>query len=94
MVGSSGLGTDGRLRPNGRLMPATTLLLLPLLPLLLPLLPLPLLLLLLATPMTAPRAPSAGGAKDSHSLPKASNVLSSVPDEGGNQRSFEVIRDH
>ena len=88
MVGSSGLGTDGRLRPNGRLMPATTLLLLPLLPLLL------LLLLLLATPMTAPRAPSAGGAKDSHSLPKASNVLSSVPDEGGNQRSFEVIRDH
>ena len=88
MVGSSGLGTDGRLRPNGRLMPATTLLLLPLLPLLL------LLLLLLATPMTAPRAPSAGGAKDSHSLPKASNVLSSVPDEGGNQRSFEVIRGH
>ena len=88
MVGSSGLGTDGRLRPNGRLMPATTLLLLPLLPLLL------LLLLLLAMPMTAPRAPSAGGAKDSHSLPKASNVLSSVPDEGGNQRSFEVIRDH
>ena len=87
MVGSSGLGTDGRLRPNGRLMPATTLLLLPLLPLLL-------LLLLLAMPMTAPRAPSAGGAKDSHSLPKASNVLSSVPDEGGNQRSFEVIRDH
>ena len=57
MVGSSGLGTDGRLRPNGRLMPATTLLLLPLLLLLLPLLP----LLLLATPMTAPRAPSAGG---------------------------------
>ena len=94
MVGSSGLGTDGRLRPNGRLMPATKLLLLPLLPLLLPLLPLPLLLLLLATPMTAPRAPSAGGAKDSHSLPKASNVLSSVPDEGGNQRSFEVIRGH
>ena len=90
MVGSSGLGTDGRLRPNGRLMPATTLLLLPLLLLLLPLLP----LLLLATPMTAPRAPSAGGAKDSHSLPKASNVLSSVPDEGGNQRSFEVIRGH
>ena len=89
MVGSSGLGTDGRLRPNGRLMPATTLLLLPLLPLLLLLL-----LLLLATPMTAPRAPSAGGAKDSHSLPKASNVLSSVPDEGGNQRSFEVIRGH
>ena len=88
MVGSSGLGTDGRLRPNGRLMPATTLLLLPLLPLLL------LLLLLLAMPMTAPRAPSAGGAKDSHSLPKASNVLSSVPDEGGNQRSFEVIRGH
>ena len=88
MVGSSGLGTDGRLRPNGRLMPATTLLLLPLLPLLL------LLLLLLATPMTAPRAPSAGGANDSHSLPKASNVLSSVPDEGGNQRSFEVIRGH
>ena len=94
MVGSSGLGTDGRLRPNGRLMPATTLLLLPLLLPLLPLLPLLLLLLLLATPMTAPRAPSAGGAKDSHSLPKASNVLSSVPDEGGNQRSFEVIRGH
>ena len=88
MVGSSGLGTDGRLRPNGRLMPATTLLLLPLLPLLL------LLLLLLATPRTAPRAPSAGGANDSHNVPKASNVLSSVPDEGGNQRSFEVIRGH
>ena len=91
MVGSSGLGTDGRLRPNGRLMPATTLLLLPLLPLLLPL---PLLLLLLATPMTAPRAPSAGGAKDSHSLPKASSVLSSVPDEGGHQRSLEAIGGH
>ena len=88
MVGSSGLGTDGRLRPNGRLMPATTLLLLPLLPLLL------LLLLLLATPMTAPRAPSAGGAKDSHSLPKASSVLSSVPDEGGHQRSLEAIGGH